>query len=113
MNFRDEDIAKSLLTAILTADGLILTLSWGLFDWDMPCSVKAILLPYLKLGSSFLAASLVAGILCFQFMVSTAQSDTQQSYSAMTTKRVAIPFVICWILFLAGMVTYVIGIWRL
>jgi hypothetical protein len=113
MLFRDEDFAKSLLTTILTADGLILTLSWGLFDWDMPSAVKNILLPHLKWGSSFLAASLVSGILCFQFMVSLSQSQEYKNDSIMKKTHVGTPFLVCWIFFLIGIVIFVIGIWRL
>ena len=113
MQFRDESFGKALLSTVLTADGLILTLSWGLFDWNMPCEVKEVLLPHLKWGSLFLAASLVLGIICFQFMVSLSQTSKFNRMSVMKANHVGISFLICWLCFLAGIVMFVWGIWRL
>ena len=112
MNFRDEDFGKSLLTSILTADGLILSLSWGLFKWNWPEDIKKIMLTHLKIGSLFLALSLFIGILCFQFMVSLSQHSEHQNNSVMKTNHVAISFFLCWLTFFAGIISYVIGIWR-
>mgnify|MGYP000669203914 CR=1 FL=1 len=112
MRFRDESFGRVLLSTLLAVDGLILTLSWGLFDWNMPCAVKTILLPHLKWGLVLLLGSLVSGILCFQFMVARSQSTDFEKKSVMESNQVAISFFVCWICFLVGIVIFVVGIWR-
>ncbi len=63
---RDEGSGKSLLSTIITVDGLILSLGWGLFKWDLPEDVKSTCLCNLKWVSTFLAISVISGILSFQ-----------------------------------------------
>jgi len=111
MSYRDENIGRALLNSILTADGLIMTLSWGLFDWNLPPDIKKVLLCHIKLGSTLLGISLLAGVICFQLMVSTSQADENQS--VMKAKHVAVVFFICWVSFLIGIGTFLVGIWRL
>ena len=113
MEFRDENFGKDLLTTIMTADGLILTLGWGLFDWTSTSPLKNIFLCYLKWGSTFLAASLISGILCFQFMVSSSQKSQSKQTSVMSASHVSISFLISWVSFLIGIVIFVVGIWRI
>jgi len=106
----DEEFGKSLLSSVITVAGLILTLSWALFDWNLAEKIKKIFLPHLKWCSTFLGISLVLGILCYQFLVSASQSN---STSAMKSNGVAITFVLCWLCFLVGIGIFIVGIWRL
>jgi len=113
MSFRDEDFGKELVSAILTVDGLILTLAWSLFDWDMPCPPRNMLLSHLKYGSAFLVASLFLGLLCFQFMISASHPGRGGESSVMLRKSVGITFLFCWVLFLVGILVFLTGIWRI
>lgn len=113
MTFRDEDTGKALLNTVLTADGLILTLSWGLFDWGLPEKVRMVLLLHLKIGSSLLAVSIVTGVLSYQYMVTLSQNEKFKDVSVMKANQVGISFLICWLSFLFAIVAFVLGIWRL
>jgi ABC-type methionine transport system permease subunit len=113
MTNRDEEFGISLVNTILTADGLILTLSWGLFDWNMTDASKEVILHHLQWGSTSLSVSLLAGVLCPQFMITTSQSNNCQNKSVMKAKNVSVTFLICWIFFIIAIVIFTLGIWRI
>ena len=110
---RSEDVGKSLMTTIITVDGLILALGWGMFNWKMDAAVKQALSYWLKWGATFLTASLVLAVLCIQFMVTAAGQGEFSSKSVMESRRVSVSFLLSYLCFFAGMVIMVVSIWRM
>lgn len=110
---RSEEVGKSLMTTIITVDGLILALGWGMFNWTMDPSLKQAVAGWLKWGATLLTASLVLAVLCIQFMVTAAGQQEFEAKSVMESKRVSLTFLLSYLCFFGGMVIMVVSIWRM
>ena len=102
---RDEKFGTNLLNTILTVDGLILILI------GIDLRIRTLFL--LKMGATALGVSLISGILCYQFLVSSSQEPKKPEFkrSAMKESSVAITFAITWITFLDGIGCYIASVW--
>lgn len=102
---------KSLITALITIDGLLLTLSWGLLNLSAPASASIIDL--VKKGSLCLLVSLIFSVLCMQFIVTASRQRFKGKYagSVMEKNMVAISFLFGWLTFLVGGIFYALAIW--
>lgn len=104
------EYGKSLVTALITVDGLILTLSWGLLGFTQSTSSKIVC--WIKGGSILLLISLILGVLCLQFIVSASRLrfDGKYTKSVMSKNSVSFTFLLSWLTFIGGAISYLIAI---